>query len=240
MKSIEHLLKREKLWRILLIAFSAIFVFFLVLLPLFDYENEYMAFLCLMGLFPSCSAIVYFIKYFPLYRTILWVRKEAGPHSLDDLHTKSVYLKQSEIYIGEFAMFLANHAQLIPLSAIAWLYIDEGTDQVHLFCKNGKSFIFMADRGEFDLFIEKFLKPSYPDIQYGNTAQQKQKYLLENPEAIKCQNRKKLIWGIVLITLGIFLSIIAIINGGALPAGYILLAILYFGGGYLIYQSQKL
>lgn len=181
---IEKKVKSAKIIRSALIAISAAYIPFLLLVTKLQFMSD--AMIALLALSPTVLfiAVTYSIYFHPIIKSEKLLSGKDHEYIVDDISlTSAPTLPRSKIYCGAQVIYSKKPCVIIPYAEIAWVYVSVKKvygitvrKDVNVFCRDGAKFLLMAKTDEFQWLLEKYISRFSPDLIVGYGPQQKRMY----------------------------------------------------------------
>ena len=173
----------------------------------------------LLGLVWWIAVVIYVARCHTFVSCIKWLEKKGLEQTADSIALDEPDLLRSKIYCGNKAFFSDKSRLILPYSEIAWVYIYQKNvygitayKLVIVYTKDGRKFTVQADVEEFKWLLEKYIFPNNMGLVVGYGTEQRKVYWQRNPKANNVAQRNKIIWGVVLMCLGVAALVIILIN----------------------------
>ncbi len=249
---IERKLRSAKVFRIYLLVLFLIMTVSLISIGFIDDSDETVIIPTILSANALwISGVIYLGSYRPFTSTVKWLINNGMENVADDITSESLMLPRSKIYYGQKALFSKKSHVIIPYSEIAWVYVVETTtsfyivltyttEQVKVYTKDGREFFLKCDIDEFKRLLANCIIPNCPNVVIGYGKEQKARYKQLNPQAVEKEKKIRRIWGIVLMSIGVFSLIVALINIENLNiVGTAILILCFLVSGIVLYMFGK-
>lgn len=179
---IKRRLKREKVWRLIIIAIFVGMVILAVCSLIFDNPNFIIAFI--FALYPSVGFLIFYAdRYIPTLTNQKWLKKIGCEHVAEEMVLEQAITPKSKIYAGNDVLVCKRHGLIIPYDEVVWAYMYERRvngirveSYLAICTKLGKKIPLHGKPKELEIVVFEYLIHKNPSVMLGYGKEQKTNY----------------------------------------------------------------